>query len=179
MDQERQMELADRCRRGEEAAFEEFYVSFADGVFHLLTRVLRDREDAADALQEVFLLAFRRLATFRGAGSLRSWLYRIALRVALRSRRRRREGPSLEEVVAPEAPRQTVPETDFRLAVDREIGRLPERARLVFLLYTAEELTHAEIAASLQISEGTSKSQLFYARSLLRRRLAGWCDELS
>ena len=74
---------------------------------------------------------------------------------------------------------EPVPERDFHAAVEREIRGLPERARLVFTLHTVEGLSHGEIAQTLGINEGTSKSQLSYARSLLRQRLARWCRDLS
>lgn len=181
MSEPRPSELAEACRRGEEAAFAELYRQFADGVFHVTMRILRNREDAADALQETFLLAFRHFSTYRGEGSLKGWLFRVAVRAALRIRRRGRPGQSLDDEEAPpvEAAPQPAPlDADFESAVQREIDRLPERARIVFILHTTEGLTHAEIAEALGVNEGTSKSQLNYARSLLRKRLARFCDDL-
>lgn len=172
--------LVQACQRGDEEAFETLYRTFGGGVLNVARRVLRDEDEARDAVQETFLQAFRRFETYRGEGSLKGWLFQIATRVALRLKQRRRPGPSLDEDGAPPAvsPPEHVPDRDFHAAVQREIDRLPEKARLVFLLYTGEQLSHAEIAASLGVTEGTSKSQLNYARGLLRQRLSRWCDDL-
>ena len=173
-------QLVEACRRGDPAAFEELYRGFADGVYHVALRVLRNHEDATDATQEAFLLAFRRMSTFRGEGSMKGWLTQIAVRVALRMTQRRRPAMSIDVEEAEEPAAEDAPpaETDFRNAVDQEINKLPEKARLVFILHTTEGLTHAEIGSALGITEGTSKSQLNYARGLLKQRLSRWCHEL-
>ena len=143
MSEPRLSELAEACRRGDETAFAELYRTFADGVFHVANRILRNDEDATDALQETFLVAFRRFSTYRGEGSLKGWIYQVAVRIALRIRRRRRPTLSLDEEGVPPAsqPGEPVPERDFRAAVQAEINHLPERARLVFVLHTAEGMT--------------------------------------
>lgn len=176
MTEPRQEDLAEACRHGDERAFAELYRLHGKGMVHVVQRILGNAEDAADVVQEAFLTAFRRFHTYRGEGSLRGWLYRIAVRLAFRARRRRRPAVSLDEPDAPAlaAPRHHASDREFLQAVEREIQRLPERARIVFTLRTVEELTHAEIARVLDIHEGTSKSQLNYARGLLRKRLARW-----
>ncbi len=181
MNEPRRIDLAEACRRGDEDAFEELYRTHADGVYHVVTRVLRNHEDATDALQETFLVAFRRFSTYRGEGSLHGWLCQIAVRIALRIKGRRRPQQSAEEEIVPDVPVTDEPpaEHDFHAAVEQEIQRLPEKARLVFVLHTSEGMTHAEIARVMNINEGTSKSQLSYARSLLKKRLSRWHDELS
>jgi len=175
-----QRQLVEACQRGEEEAFATLYRTFGGTVLNVVRRVLKDEEEALDAVQETFLQAFRRIETFRGEGSLKGWLCQIATRMAFRLRRRRRGGLSLDEEGAPPATAdpEPVPDRDFHAAVQREIDRLPLKARMVFLLHTGEGLTHAEIGAALGVTEGTSKSQLNYARGLLRQRLGRWCDEL-
>jgi len=177
-----QGELAAGLRRGDERAFEQLYREYADGIFHVAERMLGNAADAADVLQETFVAVFRRIETWRGEGSLRAWLHQIALRFALRAKRRRPVTLDFgnEEETAPPAGFDPPPaETDFRSAVDREIQRLPSGARMVFVMHTVEGLTHPEIAAALGVDEGTSKSQLHYARSLLKRRLARFERELA
>ena len=174
--------LAEGLKRGDEAAFEQLYREYSDGVFHVALRVVGDSSLAQDVLQEVFIVVFRRIETWRGDGSLKSWLYQITVRSALRARRRRpltRDFENEEEGAPPAVHDPPPPEADFRAAVDREIGRLPTRARMVFVMHVVEGLTHPEIARILEVDEGTSKSQLHYARSLLKRRLARFARELS
>ena len=174
--------LAEGLKRGEERAFEQLYREYADGVFHVGLRVLGDAALAQDVLHEVFIVVFRRIETWRGEGSLKAWLYQITVRCALRAKRRRPFTLDFEneEETSPPAVRDPPPaETDFRAAVSREIDRLPTRARMVFVMFVVEGLTHPEIARILEVDEGTSKSQLHYARSLLKRRLARYERELS
>lgn len=175
-------ELAAGLRRGDERAFEQLYRLHADGLFHLAERMLGSAADAADVLQETFIAVFRRIETWRGEGSLKSWLYQIAVRFALRAKRRRPFTVDFEdeEQMPPPAVNDPPPaEMDFRAAVDLEIRRLPTRARMVFVMHTVNGMTHPEIAKALEIDEGTSKSQLHYARSLLKRRLARFEHELA
>ena len=174
--------LAEGLKRGDEAAFEQLYREYSDGVFHVALRVLGDSSLAQDVLQEVFIVVFRRIETWRGDGSLKAWLYQITVRSALRAKRRRpftRDFEDEEEGPPPSVEDPPPPEADFRAAVDREIRRLPTRARMVFVMHVVEGLTHPEIARILEVDEGTSKSQLHYARSLLKRRLARFERELS
>ena len=174
--------LAEGLKRGDERAFEQLYREYADGVFHVGLRVLRDAALAQDVLQEVFIVVFRRIETWRGEGSLKAWLYQITVRCALRAKRRRPftlDFENEEEASLPAVRDPSPAEMDFRAAVSREIDRLPTRARMVFVMFVVEGLTHPEIARILEVDEGTSKSQLHYARSLLKRRLARYERELS
>ena len=175
-------ELADRLRRGDESAYEQLYRDYSDGVFHIADRMLRNASDAADVLQETFIAVFRRIETFRGEGSLKGWLYQIAIRFAIRAKKRRPFTLDFnnEEEATPPAVFDAPPaEMDFREAVDQEIARLPAKSRMVFVMFTVEGLSHPEIAAVLGVDEGTSKSQLHYARSILKRRLARFERELA
>jgi len=175
-------ELAEGLRRGDERAYEQLYGRYADGLFHLAERMLGDSGGAADVLQETFVAVFRRIETWRGEGSLKSWLYQIAVRFALRAKRRRPFTVDFEDEEQAQPPAVVDPppaELDFRSAVDQEIARLPTRARMVFVMHTVDGMTHPEIAKVLEVDEGTSKSQLHYARSLLKRRLARYERELA
>jgi RNA polymerase sigma-70 factor (ECF subfamily) len=174
--------LAEELQRGDERAYEQLYREYADGVFHVALRILGDASLAQDVLQEVFIVVFRRIETWRGEGSLKAWLYQITIRCALRAKRRRPftlDFGNEEEASPPAVHDPPPPEADFRAAVDREIQRLPTRARMVFVMHVVEGLTHPEIARLLEVDEGTSKSQLHYARSLLKRRLARFHRELA
>jgi len=178
----REAELVRRAQAGDRIAFEQLYREYADGVFHVALRILGDASLSQDVLQEVFVVVFRRIETWRGEGSLKAWLYQISIRCALRAKRRRPFTLDFEneEEATPPAVRDPPPaEMDFRKAVDREIQRLPTRARMVFVMHVVEGLTHPEIARILEVDEGTSKSQLHYARSLLKRRLARYERELA
>jgi RNA polymerase sigma factor (sigma-70 family) len=177
----RRSRLVEGLRRGDDSAFEDLYREFADGIHHVAERMLGNPADAADVLQETFLAVFRRIETWRGEGSLRAWLYQIAVRIALKTRRRRPITLDFEDesTTPPSVVDAPAAETDFRAAVEQEIQRLPTGARTIFTLHVVEGLSHPEIAHALRIDEGTSKSQLHYARSILKRRLARFDRELS
>src|SRR5262245_18055965 len=136
------------------------------------------RADAEDLLQEIFLLAYRKLPDFRGESALGTWLYRLAMNRCLdhlKSRHTRAGLASspLDEDVRPITRQQpTVPDLDIkRLDLERAIAKLPEGARAAFLLHDVEGFQHQEIAEILGISEGTSKSQVHKARLRLRDML--------
>ena|SRR5688572_21361726 len=133
------------------------------------------RADAEDLLQEIFLLAYRKLPEFRGDSTVGTWLYRLAMNRCLdhlKSRQTRLSGATtpLDEEVMP-GPRG-IPDTGVsRLDLERAIAKLPQGARAAFVLHDVEGFQHHEIATILGISEGTSKSQLHKARLKLRALL--------
>jgi RNA polymerase sigma-70 factor, ECF subfamily len=165
-------------------AFEELYRQHSTRLFNLAWRMCGTRTDAEDLLQEIFLLAFRKLPDFRGDSSVGTWLYRLAMNRCLdhlKSRQTRTNGAtaSLDENQAPMpvSLRSGGDGEINRLDLERAIARLPEGARAAFVLHDVEGFQHHEVAAILGISEGTSKSQVHKARlrlrALLTRRATG------
>ena len=133
------------------------------------------RADAEDLLQEIFLLAYRKLPEFRGDSSVGTWLYRLAMNRCLDHLKSRQTRATSVTTVLDE---QTMPVSTKRgdggikrLDLERAIARLPEGARAAFLLHDVEGFQHQEIADILGISEGTSKSQVHKARLRLRALL--------
>jgi RNA polymerase sigma-70 factor (ECF subfamily) len=166
-----------RCRRRDPSAFAEAYRRVGGALYGTALRMLGRPDEAEDAVQDTFLSFYHhaeRVLETQG----RAWLRRVLVNRCLdriRARKRRPEDALDEAVAAPALLRSagsgsTAPE---RLDLGRAVRRLPERARLVFVLHDAEGLGHREIAELMGISEGTSKSQLFRARELLR----GWLGE--
>ena len=133
------------------------------------------RADAEDLLQEIFLLAYRKLPEFRGDSTVGTWLYRLAMNRCLdhlKSRQTRANGVTtvLDEDVMT-VPRLVGDGGIKRLDLERAIARLPEGARAAFILHDVEGFQHHEIASILGITEGTSKSQVHKARLKLRAHL--------
>lgn len=171
------LEWAGRIRNGDAAAFEELYARHSSRLYNLAYRMAGSTQDADDFLQDIFLLAYRKLGSFRGDSSLGTWLYRLAMNYCLdvlRSRQVRmaRDTDSLDEPDAPSVA-QPAPALGPVVAIDleRAIGRLPHACRAVFLLHDVEGLAHHEVAEVLGISEGTSKSQVHKARLRIRAYL--------
>ncbi len=168
--------LAARCRTGDLAAFEELYRAHSTRLYAVAYRMLGRAEDAEDMLQEVFLLAFRKLSSFKGDSSLGTWLYRLGVNACLdrlRSKARRNDQQTewLDDDLPPA--RATTPGGGVldRLALERALQALPAGCRAAFLLHDVEGFEHREIASMLGIAEGTSKSQVHKARMRLRTLL--------
>jgi RNA polymerase sigma-70 factor (ECF subfamily) len=156
-------------------AFEELYRQHSTRLFNLAWRMCGTRADAEDLLQEIFLLAYRKLPEFRGDSTVGTWLYRLAMNRCLdflKSRQARANGATttLDEEMMP-GPKLVSDGGIKRLDLERAIARLPEGARAVFVLHDVEGFQHHEIASILGISEGTSKSQVHKARLKLRAHL--------
>ena len=173
------LELAQRCRHGDAAAFDELYRAHAGRLYNLVFRMAGSADEAEDLLQEVFLHAHRKLASFRGDSSLGTWLYRLAVNHCLdflrgRQAKMTRITDSLDEEGAaePAATMPRVPTAVSRLDLERSIAKLPEGCRAAFVLHDVEGFEHNEVAKLLGVSEGTSKSQVHKARMKLRAMLS-------
>ena len=166
--------LVKEAQNGDLPAFERLYRENVRKVFGLCLRLSQDAPLAEELTQEVFVKAWRKLSTFRGDSAFSSWLYPMAVNVALSERRsRRRRDARIVPVEEPErmetAPGAPKPEAGFDL--ERALATLPPGARAVFVLHDVEGRTHEEIAALLNLAAGTSKAQLHRARRLLREAL--------
>jgi RNA polymerase sigma-70 factor (ECF subfamily) len=160
--------------------FEALYREHASRLFNLAWRMSGCRTDAEDLLQDIFLLAYRKLAEFRGESAIGTWLYRVAMNRCLdhlksAETRARRATASLDDELPAIACRgRTSRDGEItKIDLERAIGQLPDGARAVFLLHDVEGFQHQEIAAILGISEGTSKSQVHKARLRVRAALRG------
>ncbi len=157
---------------GDARAFERLYRRHVPRIHSLVRRMIGE-ELAAEVTQDVFVRAWEKLGTFRGDAAFGTWLYRVAVNVILG--RRKKLGIRRERYVEGDEALSRLPTRPVgsETAVDFEtaIQRLPDGARRVFVLHDVEGYRHSEIAQLLEITEGTSKSQLHRARMLLRERL--------
>jgi RNA polymerase sigma-70 factor, ECF subfamily len=182
-------DLIQRCRADERAAQDELYHRFRRQVAANLYRVLGDRTDLDDLVQEVFVIAFRGLARFRGDARLSTWLYRICVNVALgriRTRKRRPAAigfadldaaaadPSLIERT--ETPEKSLERREDRERVYRALETLAPKKRIVLYLHEIEGLDLKEIAYLVDSNPVTVRTRLFYARREFYRVLAGGPD---
>jgi RNA polymerase sigma-70 factor (ECF subfamily) len=177
--------LAERAARGEEAAFEALVNAYQKRVYTLAFRMTHSREDAFDLSQEIFLRVYRALPRFKAESSFSTWLYRLASNVCLdhvRKAARRREQPmsAWEEEGASQpvewpdtrySPEMVYEKTELREAVAEAMDQLTPEHRIILTLRDIERLSYAEIAAALDMGEGTVKSRLARARASLCRIL--------
>jgi RNA polymerase sigma-70 factor (ECF subfamily) len=152
------------------AAFEVLYRRHAGRVLALCLRLTGERGRAEEAVQDVFVRVWERLASFRGESAFTSWLHRLSVNTvlhALRSERRRiarvapADEPLLSAAAAPHAP------VEERMDLEQALARLPEQVRIVVVLHDVEGFTHDEIAAMTGVAAGTVRSQLSRARKTL------------
>ncbi len=179
-------DLVARCLADERAAHDEFYQRFRRQVASNLYRVLGDRSDLDDLVQEVFVIAFRGLVRFRGDARLSTWLYRICVNVALGRIRTRKRRPAAYGVVdldaaspdpslteRPETPEKSLERRRDRERVYAALETLAPKKRIVLYLHEIEGLDLKEIAYLVESNPVTVRTRLFYARKEFYKALVG------
>jgi RNA polymerase sigma factor (sigma-70 family) len=162
-----------RAAAGDTAAFERLYRTHVGRIYSLARRMIGE-DEADDVTQDVFVRAWRNLARFRGDSTFGTWLYRLAINVVLGRRSQlatHRSRYEVDDGIAETRASRPV-RVDLRVDFDAALDRLPRGAREVFVLHDVEGYTHEEIAGMLEVTPGTSKSQLHRARMTLRQHLA-------
>lgn len=169
------LDLAARVMSGDADAFEALYRQHATRLYNLARRMASRVSDADDLLQEIFLLAYRKLGSYRGDSSLGTWLYRLAVNHCLdvlRHRQTRMDHVTDSMDEADSEPASPAPlNAVSRIDLERAVAALPPACRAAFLLHDVEGFGHHEVAAMLGVSEGTSKSQVHKARLRIRAHL--------
>jgi RNA polymerase sigma-70 factor (ECF subfamily) len=179
-------ELTSELRSGSEAAFDWLVTHYHAPVYGLVAGMLSDPNEAADVTQEVFLKAFRGIRDFRQGSSLKTWLYRIAVREALNNRRWfwrhlrhqssidttfREDGVPFDFEAAGSSPYEIVASGEVQQVVRRALGQVPEVFRTAVILRDLEGLSYEEVAEVLEVSVGTVKSRILRGRRALREIL--------
>jgi RNA polymerase sigma-70 factor (ECF subfamily) len=178
-DKELPRETLDACRAQDSAAFRRFVVYHQRSVFALVSRIAGPGAEVQDLAQEVFLRAYRAFPSFHldGPASASTWLLTIAVRLAINARKQGARVAVLPLIDAAAVRDRATPETE---RARRELGRAIARAadelsddqRAAFVLSEFHGMSLVDIAAALDIPEGTVKTRLFRARAQLRERLA-------
>jgi RNA polymerase sigma-70 factor, ECF subfamily len=181
--QRRDLILLERARDGSLDAFNDLVECYQDHLYALVARMVPDRDQAADAVQEAFFSAFRNLRSFRG-GSVRSWLSRIAVNAAMDQQRLRKRRPSQpypeleDESWQPPAgedadPVRTAMEGERTRVLNAALGSITPDQRHAIVLFDIEGFDYAEIAEMTGVSLGTVKSRIHRGRLALRDLLEG------
>ncbi len=183
MDSLSDLQLIEATLQGNPRAFDDLVRRYQDRLVHSLEHVLGSREDALDVAQQTFVLAWRKLSSFRGESSFYSWLYRIARNVAVSEARRQhlRTG-SLDQLQdaggfePADSHLQTVPEHALEQAeqvhlVQEALRKISEEFRRPLVLKEIDGFSYEEIAQILDIPLGTVRSRIFRGRQELIERL--------
>jgi len=161
------------CVHGKRSDQEKLYRMFSSKMFGVCLRYCRNYDDAKDILQDGFIKVFDKIEQFGQRGSFEGWIRRIMINTALERYRKNSQTLTLEKL--PEiSENEEYDETECRFSMNElleYVQKLPERYRMVFNLYVFEEMTHKEVAETMGITEGTSKSDLSRARTILQKQI--------
>ena len=184
--------LVEELRAGSEEAFAWLLARYHQPIYSLLARTVHDRADAADLAQEVFVKVFRGVRGFHGESSLRTWIYRIALREASNQRRwwmrhKQQEIPIEQELASAdsgtpirlgetlvdpgESPFEAAAHEENRMRVEWALSQVPEPFRTTLVLRDIEGFVYEEVAEMQGVSLGTVKSRLVRGRAFLKALL--------
>src|SRR5689334_10636783 len=148
-------ELLAACRRHDIRAFEQLYQLHGARLKSIAYHIAGNRQDAEDAVQETFLKLYKAIGGFQGQASIGTWLCRIVINVCYdQARKRQKEAEMPQEVASPRSSHT------LRVALEAALRRINPQHRMVFLLFEVEGMRHADIAAILEVPEGTSKAWL-------------------
>ena len=184
--------LIEELRAGSEEAFAWLIARYHQPIYSLLARTIQDRDEAADLSQEVFVKVFRGVGNFHGRSSLRTWIYRIALREASNRRRwwmrHKQQEVAIDEettegdcgtrtlvkdtlVDLADSPFDAMLHEENRARVERALSQVPEPFRTTLILRDVEGFIYEEVAEMQGVNIGTVKSRLVRGRACLKAQL--------
>jgi RNA polymerase sigma-70 factor (ECF subfamily) len=164
-------ELIEKCKREEIKAQGELYTLFSSKLYSVCLKYSRNAVEAQDNLQDAFLTIFKNIGQYKHKGSFEGWMKRITVNTVLQKYRKERffEIVNENQIEDPEIEiEEDSLSLDFLLKLIQE---LPDRYRLVFNLYVLDDYSHQEVAEMLEITVGTSKSNLARARMILKNKI--------
>lgn len=170
-EQDEEIATISRAQQGDQQAFYQLYQKYHRKVYAICWRMLADKDSAEDVCQEVFVQLWQKITNFRGESKFSTWLHSVTNNIVLGHLRKHKnwlqrifsiEDQTMQDVAV------EMEDSSGLTTLDRHIARLPERARLVFVLFAVEGYRHEEIAEMLNMAVGTSKAQYHRAKGLLR-----------
>lgn len=183
-------DIVRKAKKGDKEAFSELVTIYSERIYNLALRILRNREDAEDVLQETFLTVLQKLNTFDGRSNFFTWIYRIATNASLMKLRKKRlvfaelpENPDLgprhdERIMVDwsQDPSFYIQNEEIKKIIDTAINQLSEIYRTVFILRDIEQLSIKETSKILNISEENVKIRLKRARMFLRDKISQYYE---
>jgi RNA polymerase sigma-70 factor, ECF subfamily len=174
-------ELIRKCQKGDVAAYEELAAKYYRRVFMVILGMVHNRDDAMEVAQETFYRAFKNIRRFKGGSNFYTWVYRIAVNLAIDFQRRQKRSvmdlkENMDEVVVDA---ETLGSDPFREIHERRLGEkllgaineLTPDHKAVIVMRAVEGLSYKEIGRIMGCSEGTIMSRLHYARKKLQEKL--------
>ncbi|TSE04881.1 MULTISPECIES: RNA polymerase sigma factor [Aquimarina] len=164
-------QLIKGCKKGNAVAQEQLYRLYSSKLFSICLKYSNDYSSAEDTLQDAFITIFDKITQYKNKGSFEGWIKRVTINTALQKYRKQKVFDIINEEQIEEVEVQI---DDDEVSLDyllKIIQQLPDRYRLVFNLYVLDGYSHKEVAEMLEISIGTSKSNLARARNILKEKL--------
>lgn len=164
-------QLIERCKKNDAQAQSQLYKLYASKLFSICLKYSRNYAEAEDNLQDAYITIFKKIVQFKSQGSLEGWMKRITINTALQ---RYRSAGVFDIINEDQIEDVSIEVDDDNISIDfllNIIQELPDRYRLVFNLYALDDYSHKEIANMLEISTGTSKSNLARARLILKDKV--------
>lgn len=177
-------QLIEGCRKNKRKARNKLYKLYANKYLGVCLRYTRNKPEAEDVLHDAFIKIFTKIDQYKGNGSFEGWMRRIVVNTAIQSLRERsktrlvfEENEIIEDTVSEDLDDNTpmLPAKELMALIQN----LPDGYKVIFNMYVIENMNHQEIADSLDISLGTSKSQLFRAKKALRNEIEKRIKELN
>lgn len=163
--------LVQKCLNGETRAQKELYDQYAKAMYHTILRMVGQRTEAQDLLQESFIKVFKELKNFKSRSSLGAWIKKICINTSL-TQMKKNKRIEIVELVGNEFQEESEDKIDLDVKLIHEsIKKLPHGSRVIVNLYLFEGYRHSEIAEILEITESTSKSQYIRGKNLLKKEL--------
>lgn len=165
-------QLIQQCMEGNRLSQNQLYILFAPKMFAVCLRYAKNREEAEEIVQQGFVQVFKSLKNFRHAGSFEGWVRKIMVYCAIqhfRSKSKMHPVVSIDKAELEETGNEDIMGHLNKKELLKMVQALPPAYRMVFNLYVFEGMKHREIAELLHISEGTSKSNFFDAKSILQK----------
>ena len=177
-----ELKLIERAKIGDRDSFEYLVKLHEKNVYNLALKLLKNREDAQDCMQEAMIRIYRALSGFKGQSSFSTWVYRITMNTCLDELRRRkaRKSTSLDNLLdsgwspsdETDTPERHAVQSEQRRTIERAIADLPEDMRAAIVLRDIQGLAYDEIASALDVNVGTVKSRISRGRERLREKLS-------
>lgn len=186
MSKNEELHLVEKAKNGDVKAFEQLIKSTSGRMYNLGLKLLRNKEDAADLMQETYIKAYEHLGSFRGSAAFSTWLYRIATNLALMKMRRDKNKKvsveRLKEAAQPSNikempdwthnPAYNFKKNELKELLNKAVDSLPLKYKSVFVLHDIEGFPIAEVADMLSLSEPAVKTRSHRSRLYLREKLS-------
>ncbi len=184
-------QLVQRVQAGDDKAFRELFELYNRRVYAVAFSVVKNQQDALDIVQDAFIKVHKHINTFQGTSSFYTWLYRIAMNLAIDHVRKVRRvvdfddrigvrDDAVKEPLMPSMgngnPGKTVVRKELTKKINQALDSLPEYHKAVIMLREVEGLSYEEMAQILQVPKGTVMSRLFHARRKMQESLEGYLD---